>query len=144
MYKHRLNPDRKPMNLFDAVPFIAQMEFEGSYDDVNDYSSFEIHAAVRDLYFLIGEDYEFPADQDRKNWRTYVRMITNAADLVVGDVQEYNKYCRVDTEQLNKEHNLGFQILSNTPKSTLINLPFGGLGVDFFYVLNHPVFSYVY
>ena len=108
MYKDRLNPDRKPMNLFDAVPFIAQMEFEGSYDDVNDYSSFEIHSAVRDLYFLIGEDYEFPADQDRKNWRTYVRMITNAADLVVGDVQEYNKYCRVDTEQLNKEHNLGF------------------------------------
>tara|TARA_R100000329_G_scaffold132085_1_gene111562 strand:+ start:1120 stop:1446 length:327 start_codon:yes stop_codon:yes gene_type:complete len=108
MYKDRLNPDRKPMNLFDAVPFIAQMEFEGSYDDVNDYSSFEIHTAVRDLYFLIGEDYEFPADQDRKNWRTYVRMITNAADLVVGDVQEYNKYCRVDTEQLNKEHNLGF------------------------------------
>ena len=108
MYKHRLNPDRKPMNLFDAVPFIAQMEFEGSYDDVNDYSSFEIHTAVRDLYFLIGEDYEFSADQDRKNWKTYVRMITNAADLVVGDVQEYNKYCRVDTEQLNKEHNLGF------------------------------------
>ena len=35
-------------------------------------------------------------------------MITNAADLVVGDVQEYNKYCRVDTEQLNKDHNLGF------------------------------------
>ena len=108
MYKLQCNPDRKPMNLFDAVPFIAQMEFEGSYDDVNDYSSFEIHTAVRDLYFLIGEDYEFPADQDRKNWRTYVRMITNAADLVVGDVQEYNKYCRVDTEQLNKEHNLGF------------------------------------
>ena len=108
MYKNQCTPNRTPMNLFDAVPFIAQMEFEGSYDDVNDYSSFEIHTAVRDLYFLIGEDYEFPADQDRKNWKTYVRMITNAADLVVGDVQEYNKYCRVDTEQLNKEHNLGF------------------------------------
>ena len=108
MYKHRLNPNRKPMNLFDAVPFIAQMEFEGRFYDKEEYSSFEIHHAVRDLYFLIGEDYEFPADQDRKNWRTYVRMITNAADLVVGDVQEYNKYCRVDTEQLNKEHNLGF------------------------------------
>ena len=42
MYKHRLNPNRKPMNLFDAVPFIAQMEFEGSYDDVNDYSSLNL------------------------------------------------------------------------------------------------------
>ena len=26
-----------------------------------------------------------------------------------------------------------------TPKSTLINLPFGSLGVDFFYVLNHTL-----
>ena len=112
MYKHRLNPDRKPMNLFDAVPFIAQMEFEGSYDDVNDYSSFEIHTAVRDLYFLIGEDYEFPADQDRKNWKIYVRMITNAADLIMDNLEEYNKTCRVDCAELNKKHNLGFQNLS--------------------------------
>ena len=108
MYKHRLNPNRKPINLFDAVPFIAQMEFEGSYDDVNDYSSFEIHTAVRDLYFLIGEDYEFPADQDRKNWKIYVRMITNAADLIMDNLEEYNKTCRVDCAELNKKHNLGF------------------------------------
>ena len=105
MYKLQCNPNRKPMNLFDAVPFIAQMEFEGRFFEVDDYSLFEIHTAVRDLYFLIGEEYK---ESDKKNWKIYVRMISNAADLVVGDVQEYNKYCRVDTKQLNKDHNLGF------------------------------------
>ena len=93
------------MNLFDAVPFIAQMEFEGRFYDKEEYSSFEIHHAVRDLYFLIGEEYK---ESDRKNWKIYVRMITNAADLIMDDLEEYNKYCRVDTKQLNKDHNLGF------------------------------------
>ncbi len=108
MYKLQCNPNRKPMNLFDAVPFIAQMEFEGRFYDKEEYSSFEIHHAVRDLYFLIGEEHEHPFDTDRKNWKIYVRMITNAADLIMDDLEEYNKYCRVDTKQLNKDHNLGF------------------------------------
>ena len=33
MYKNQLNPNRIPMNLFDAVPFIAQQEFEGRFYD---------------------------------------------------------------------------------------------------------------
>ncbi len=108
MYKNQCNPNRIPMNLFDAVPFIAQQEFEGRFYDKSEYSSFEIHHAVRDLYFLIGEDYDLPSQQDRKNWQIYVRMITNAADLIMDDLEQYNKYCRVDCAELNKKHNLGF------------------------------------
>lgn len=97
------------VNLFDAVPYIAQTRFENQFNSYDDVDFRDISKCIKQIYIMTSKELpkEFWKDHHYKTVKT---MICNAIELVLDDTQEYNKYCRVDTKQLNKDHNIEFYI----------------------------------
>ena len=96
-----------PLNLFDAVPFVAQTHFESTYSTYDDVSFSEIFRGVKEIYHLTGK--EFPQEQDTNHqYQVILNMLTNAIYLALDDKETYDENCRVNTIQLNNFHNIGY------------------------------------
>ncbi len=106
----------KPVNLFDAVPYIAQTRFEvglhtfNTYDSYDDVDFQDIQKGIKQIYIMTSK--EFPTGQFWKDhyYKTVKTMLCNAIELVLNNSEEYNKYCRVDVGELNTQHKIEFYI----------------------------------
>ena len=96
----------KTVNLFDAVPYIAQTRFENEYNDYRDVTFQDIQKGIREIYKITAR--EFPTGQFWKDhhFKTVRTMLYNAVELVLDDPWTYNETCRVNADQLNKDHNI--------------------------------------
>jgi len=95
------------LNLFDAVPFVAQTQFESNYNTYDDVPYSEIADGVKHIYKLTNR--EFPKQFWKcDHYKTVKKMLVNAIDLVLDDPWTYNESCRVNTIELNKKHNIGY------------------------------------
>tara|TARA_B100000161_G_C33191327_1_gene255877 strand:+ start:19 stop:342 length:324 start_codon:yes stop_codon:yes gene_type:complete len=95
------------LNLFDAVPFVAQVQFESKYKTYDDVTYSEIADGIKHVYKLIQR--EFPQQFWKCDYyKTVKTMLVNAIDLVLDDPWTYNESCRVNTIELNKKHNIGY------------------------------------
>ena len=99
----------KPVNLFDAVPYIAQPRFENEFNSYDDVDFRDISKGIKQIFIMTSK--ELPKQFWKAHYyKTVKTMLCNAIELVLDDTQEYNKYCRVDTDQLNRQHNIEFYI----------------------------------
>ena len=99
----------KPVNLFDAVPYIAQTRFENEFNSYDDVDFQNIQKGIKQIYIMTSK--QFPKQFWKDHYyKTVKTMLCNAIELVLENSEEYNKYCRVDTDQLNREHKIEFYI----------------------------------
>ena len=99
----------KPVNLFDAVPYIAQTRFENELNSYDDVDFQDIQKGIKQIYIMTGK--EFPKQFWKDHYyKTVKTMLCNAIELVLHDPWTYNESCRVDTDKLNKKHNIEFYI----------------------------------
>ena len=97
----------KPLNLFDAVSFVAQVQFESKYNTYDDVTYSEIADGIKHIYKLTSR--EFPQQFWKcDHYKTVKTMLVNAINLVLDDPWAYNEWCRVNTIELNKAHNIGY------------------------------------
>jgi len=99
---------KKTMNLFKAIPFVAQTHFESRYCSQDEFDEIDICRALTEVYELMGEDKMEDFNKNINNYSITKRMLVNAVDLIYENPEEYNKYCRVDTIKLNNEYNIGY------------------------------------
>ena len=95
------------VNLFDAVPFVTQVQFESNYNTYDDIPYSEIADGVKHIYKL--NHREFP----QQFWNDYYyksikNMLINSIECVLDDPWTYNDTLRVNTIELNKTHNIGY------------------------------------
>ncbi len=98
----------KPLNLFDAVPFVAQTHFESCYSTYDNVPFSEIIQGVKEIYHLTGK--EFPSNRyyEDRHYKVVKKMLLNAIDLIFDDPWTYDESCRVNTIELDKAHNIGY------------------------------------
>ena len=99
----------KPVNLFDAVPYIAQTRFENEFNSYDDVDFRDISKGIKQIFIMTSKELPKQFWKDHY-YKTVKTMLCNAIELVLDDTQEYNEYCRVDTDQLNKDHKIEFYI----------------------------------
>ena len=99
----------KPVNLFDAVPYIAQTRFENEFNSYDDVDFRDISKGIKQIFIMTSKELPKRFWEDHY-YKTVKTMLCNAIELVLENSEEYNKYCRVDVAQLNKDHRIEFYI----------------------------------
>ena len=99
----------KPVNLFDAVPYIAQTRFENEFNSYDDVDFRDISKGIKQIFIMTSKELPKRFWEDHY-YKTVKTMLCNAIELVLDDPWTYNESCRVDTNELNKKHNIEFYI----------------------------------
>ena len=99
----------KPVNLFDAVPYIAQTRFENEFNTYDDVDFRDISKGIKQIFIMTSKELPKQFWKDH-HYKTVKTMLCNAIELVLHDPWTYNESCRVDTDELNKKHNIEFYI----------------------------------
>ena len=98
-----------PVNLFDAVPYIAQTRFEGEYDSYDDVDFRDISKGIQQVFTMTSKTMPKQFWKDGY-YKTVKTMLCNAIEQVLDDPWTYNEYCRVDTDKLEKYHHIEYYI----------------------------------
>jgi len=95
----------KTVNLFDAVPYIAQTRFENEYQTYDEVDFKDIAKGIKDVCKMTARTLPERYWKDHY-YKTVKTMLCNAIELVLDDPWTYNETCRVNADELNKDHNI--------------------------------------
>ena len=98
----------KPLNLFDAVPFVAQTHFKSQYLEYEEIEVQDIQEGIKEVYRLTSKEYPTINRWNDHTYRVIKRMLNNAVDLIFNSPEQYKEFCEVDAIQLNKDHCIGY------------------------------------